>query len=158
MRCTFHTRAGTLCKNPRIPGKEFCVTHRQYTVRALIGAPLLHSAVYDNKMCIVRLSLARGAAIHEPMSDGWTPLHVAAFYGRPDAARTLLEHNARVDARADLGETPLHFAADRGHVAVARLLLEHGADPDARDNDDLAPMDYADTVELLTLLRGYLGG
>ena len=152
-RCPELTKARRRCKKACVPGKKFCAVHRQFTVRELADAPLLHSAIFDNKMRIVRLVLARGAFVNEPMGDGFTPLHVAARYGRADAVRLLLKHGARVEARDEDGETPLHLAADNNHLDVVMILLTLGnADPDAEDNDGLKPMDYADDEDVRVLL------
>lgn len=49
-------------------------------------------------------------------TDGWTPLHLAAFFGKADAARTLLNRGAEVNARStnSMENTPLHAAAAGG--------------------------------------------
>ncbi|MDQ2711825.1 MAG: ankyrin repeat domain-containing protein [Acidobacteriota bacterium] len=66
-------------------------------------------------------------------SDGWTPLHLAAFFGHPELAKALLNRGANVDARSTnaMKNTPLHAAAAGRNVNVIRLLLENGADVDA---------------------------
>jgi ankyrin repeat protein len=63
--------------------------------------------------------------------DGWTGLHLAAFFGHLDAARVLLDARASVHAvsQNSLTNTPLHAATAGKHPDVALLLLEHGADP-----------------------------
>ena len=47
--------------------------------------------------------------MHTP--EGWTALHYAAFYGRPEVVAALLERGAPVDARHPRGVTPLHRTA-----------------------------------------------
>jgi ankyrin repeat protein len=67
--------------------------------------------------------------------DGFTPLHLAAFFRRPDTARLLVDRGALVDvvARNDrLRVTPLQSAAAAREEETAALLLERGADPNAR--------------------------
>src|SRR4051794_18191705 len=61
--------------------------------------------------------------------DGWTPLHLAAFFGHLEAARLLLDGGADVSAVStnSLENTPLHAATAGRHSDVALLLLEHGA-------------------------------
>jgi hypothetical protein len=68
---------------------------------------------------------------------GATLLHVAAEYGRPDAAALLLDRGADVDARADVdgagasGQTALFHAVSQfgdAGLPAARLLLDRGAD------------------------------
>ena len=78
--------------------------------------------------------------------DGFTPLHLAAFFGQDDAARLLLEHgaDANVVARNEsLRVTPLHSAAAGGHAAIVRRLLEAGADADARQPGGFTPLHSA---------------
>ena len=43
---------------------------------------------------------------------GWTPLHLAAHYGRLDIVRLLVESGADIEARAldSVGSTPLRAA------------------------------------------------
>lgn len=69
---------------------------------------------------------------HSP--DGWTPLHLAAFFGQPATAIALLDRGAAVDARSTnrMVNTPLHAAAAGGQEALVELLLTHGADVNAR--------------------------
>lgn len=66
-------------------------------------------------------------------SDGWTPLHLAAFFGHRELAKALLNRKADVDARSTnaMGNTPLHAATAGGNVELARLLLENGANANA---------------------------
>lgn len=67
-------------------------------------------------------------------SDGWTPLHLAAFFGNLDLALKLIERGAEVDARSTnaMKNTPLHAAAAGRKTELVRLLLNEGADPNAR--------------------------
>lgn len=77
--------------------------------------------------------------------DGWTPLHLAAFFGHADTARALLNKGAAVDARStnSMQNTPLHAAAAGKHPGVAKLLIEHGAAVDARQHGGWAPIHSA---------------
>ena len=69
-----------------------------------------------------------------------TPLHVALYRGRTDAALLLLEHCADVDVRGIDDRTPLHMAVDRGLLEVTRVLVERGASINARDSSDRTPL------------------
>ena len=80
-------------------------------------------------------ALAHPGAVNAYAYDGWTPLHLAAFFGQLEAARQLLNAGADVHAvsRNSLQNTPLHAASAGKHAAIALLLLERGADPEAID-------------------------
>jgi len=77
--------------------------------------------------------------------DGWTPLHLAAFFGHVENARLLLAAGAGVNAesRNGLENTPLHAATAGRHQEVALLLLDHGADPSAVDAGGYTPLQIA---------------
>ena len=103
---------------------------------------VFEAAAFDELDRITEL-LAYGPALvdaHSP--DGFTALHLAAFYGREAAARLLLAHGAQVDARGRgwMTGTPLHSAASGRHTNVARVLLQAGADPDARQGGGWTPL------------------
>lgn len=67
--------------------------------------------------------------------SGFTPLHCAAIYNRPECARHLLECGADANARsAQFLNTPLHLTAIFGNSDVAEMLVKHGADELALDN------------------------
>ena len=78
--------------------------------------------------------------------DGFTPLHLAAFFGHEDAAKALLERGADANAVArhdTLTVTPLHSAAAGAHAGIVKLLLEAGADPNTRQGGGFAPLHAA---------------
>lgn len=74
-----------------------------------------------------RLAFARSG-------DGFTALHLAAFFGHESVARVLLEHHADPGAVAEnpMKVMPLHSAAAGRNLAIARVLLEHGAPVNAQ--------------------------
>ncbi|MEP6640398.1 MAG: ankyrin repeat domain-containing protein [Gaiellales bacterium] len=75
-------------------------------------------------------------------ADGFTALHLAAFFGQLEATAVLLEHGAVPDVVAANPSRvrPLHSAAAGGHAAIVGLLLERGADPDARQQGGYVPL------------------
>ena len=68
--------------------------------------------------------------------DGWQPLHLAAYFGRAEAARQLLDLDAPVDdcSRNPMQVTALHSAAAGSHSEIVWLLVASGARVDARQN------------------------
>jgi ankyrin repeat protein len=66
--------------------------------------------------------------------DGWTPLHLACFFGHPGVAGALIARGADVRAlsRNPMQNTPLHAAAAGRNRDAVRLLIEHGAEVNAR--------------------------
>ena len=77
--------------------------------------------------------------------DGYTPLHLAAFFGHADAVRLLLDRGAPVGAVAEnpMRVQPLHSAAAGGDTACVRLLVDAGADVNARQEGGFVPLHAA---------------
>ena len=89
-------------------------------------------------------------------ADGFTALHLAAFFGKVEAARELLAAGAspHVYGTNGLANQPLHAAAAGRHVEVCRVLLAAGADVAAAEHGGFTPLhqaaDHGD-VEMLEL-------
>jgi ankyrin repeat protein len=98
----------------------------------------------------LRRALKEAGAVNAYAYDGWTPLHLAAFFGRTDAARMLLDAGADVHAvsRNSLTNTPLHAAAAGKHTEIALLLLAHGAKSDPADAGGYTPLQIATQNQL----------
>jgi ankyrin repeat protein len=106
-----------------------------------------------------RLSELTGdaSAVRACSSDGFTPLHLASFFGHDDAVELLLERGADVNAvsRNPMRVMPLHSAVAGKHSGIARRLVAAGADVGARQQDGFTPLHEAaqngdgELVELL---------
>jgi ankyrin repeat protein len=90
--------------------------------------------------------------------DGFTPLHLAAFFGGAEAVRALLAMGVDPDADADntFRVHPIHSAsAVRDHDSV-RALLEAGANPNVRQQGGFTPLHTAAHHDDLDLARQLL--
>ncbi len=140
------------------------------TARALSGESAIITAVYHRQKEIANLLVARGAplsifeacaageieraerllaedatAVHAYSEDGWTPLHLAAFFGHAKLAELLLGAGADAKARSrnHNANTPLHAALAGNHKMAAGLLIGAGADMNAADSDGWRPLHLA---------------
>jgi uncharacterized protein len=77
--------------------------------------------------------------------DGFTPLHLAAFFGHVDIARLLIDLGADVEAvaRNRMRVRPLHSAAASRQLEIARLLVDAGADVNERQEHGFTPLHAA---------------
>lgn len=83
--------------------------------------------------------------------DGFTALHLAAFFGRADVVELLLENHADIHAVANNQTfaphaTPLHSAVARGDAHVVALLLNAGADANAKQHGGYTALHAAVTA------------
>lgn len=79
-------------------------------------------------------------------SDGWTPLHLAGFFGRDECAAFLIDNGAPLDAMSTNAtrNTPLHAAlAGATNPTLVRRLVFAGADVAARGETGIQPLHLA---------------
>ncbi len=101
------------------------------------GAPLdiFAAAAVGDIATIERLLQPPAAGLNAYSYDGWTPLHLAAFFGQRAAVERLMAAGADINAvsRNALRNTPLHAAVAGGHVEVSLLLINAAADVNVAD-------------------------
>ena len=125
------------------------VYHRQKEIVNLLvsrGAPLdLFEASAAGEVERVERLLGDRADVNTYSGDGWTPLHLAAFFGHTKIAELLLASDADIAARSRNanGNTPLHAALAGNHKFVAGVLIGRGADVNAADAAGWRPLHLA---------------
>lgn len=109
-------------------------------------APTVHEAAILGDVDVLDACLAEDASrLHMPSPDGWTPLHLAAHFGRENVARDLVARGADVHAVSKNAEanTPLHAAAAGAQPALVRFLVDAGAEVDRRAAGGNTPLHVA---------------
>uniref|UniRef100_A0A803XZ16 Oxysterol-binding protein n=1 Tax=Meleagris gallopavo TaxID=9103 RepID=A0A803XZ16_MELGA len=98
---------------------------------------LLHDARNGNAEEVKQLldTMSKGEIIFDinckgrsKSNMGWTPLHLACYFGHAVVVEDLLKAGAVVNVLNDMGDTPLHRAAFTGRKEVVMLLLQYNAD------------------------------
>ncbi|OPA78637.1 hypothetical protein BVG16_12300 [Paenibacillus selenitireducens] len=86
----------------------------------------IHAAIAGNHEHVVRTLIANGADINAKCEGKWrsgyTPLHVAGYFGRESIIKLLLENDADKTSLNDDGETAYTVAILKGHHESAELL------------------------------------
>ncbi len=78
-------------------------------------------------------------------ADGFTPLHFACFFSKPEIVYLLLQRGADPNAvaRNSMKVTPLHSATAARHLPIVKLLLTHGGSPNVRQQAGWTPLHSA---------------
>src|SRR5580658_1801588 len=112
----------------------------QARIQAIVDADpslaIFAAAMQGDAEQVEALLAANRSLVSAVSPDGWTPLHLAAFFGGADAARALLNKGASPAARSTnaMQNLPLHAAAAGRHAAMVKLLIEHGSPVSARQH------------------------
>lgn len=167
MKLVSHDRA---LANIRDASGVSAVLHAMYRGQAEIAAELalagasldVFEAAATGHVEKLEELLARDAdCLGSYSPDGWTPLHLAAFFGQERAVALLLERGAPVAAwsKNALANQPLHAAVAGNDTDTCRWLLDHGAPVDERQHGGFTPLHGAaqngnEAVATLLLQRG----
>ena len=124
--------------------------------------PLIHLAIAEAKMDVLRLLIERGADLNVRNGDGRLPLHdcfeldhddfarilldagavpdvcAAAAYGMHDKLQQILESDRKSANDLTTGESPLGWSAYGHQPESAKILLKHGAVADFPPYDTYA--------------------
>eukprot|EP00064_Thunnus_orientalis_P004059 superscaffoldBa00000358_g4070 len=86
-------------------------------------------------------------------SSGWTPLHLACYFGHRDVVEELLKAGADVNVQNNMGDTPLHKSAYTGRKEIVLLLLRYDACANIINGTAQIPKDVTDDDEIITMLE-----
>ncbi|KFM58288.1 hypothetical protein X975_25014, partial [Stegodyphus mimosarum] len=86
-------------------------------------------------------------------NHGWTPLHLASYFGHAKIADLLIKYGADVNVLNDTGDTPLHKAAYTGREELVLLLLSKNADVFIRNCEGQTARDISKNEDIWKLLK-----
>ncbi|CAH2253846.1 jg22179 [Pararge aegeria aegeria] len=84
---------------------------------------------------------------------GWTPLHLATYFGHKEVIEALMEAGADVDEVNDSGDTALHKASFIGNEELLILLLNYKADLNIMNGEGKTAIDVCKTQDVQRLLE-----
>jgi uncharacterized protein len=119
---------------------------RDFLLTRLPGLDIFEAAALGDCGRIERLLQQDGQIIHQASADGWSPLHLAAAFGGPQATALLLNHGADVNqlSRNPMQNQPLHACIALGrNCETAGLLIAHGAGINNAQAGGYAPLHQA---------------
>eukprot|EP00795_Rhopilema_esculentum_P002071 gene2071-17638_t len=115
-------------------------------VKDCFGQSLIE-AVKENDLYLVKMLLAKGAPVDAIDECGYTALHWAALYDRPECAHALLTHGSQrldVDVPDKDGYTALQLGIKLGHKDITQLLVTYGAEINGNQQNLPSPVELAE--------------
>jgi ankyrin repeat protein len=123
---------------------------------AALAGPIHKAARKGDQATVIALLKQNPDLVSSRDSLGYTPLHLAAKYDRPEIVALLLANGADVNAQSDVryvteyggmshyGESPLTLALQSYyHKEVVELLVTHGADVNVELSNANTPLSLA---------------
>jgi ankyrin repeat protein len=126
---------------------------RDFLLSRLPSLDLFEASAYGE---VSRIEPLLDHSVQETSPDGWTPLHLAAAFGGPQATAFLLANGADVK---QVSRNPAHNQALHACIALGRnletaqLLLDHGADVNATQAGGYTPLHQAAAAGLTEMAQ-----
>lgn len=89
-------------------------------------------------------------------NSGWSPLHLASYFGHKQVVEELLKAGADMNVQNKMGDTPLHKAALSGRKVseeIVLLLLRYDACATVINGSAQIPKDVTEDDEIITMLE-----
>jgi uncharacterized protein len=119
---------------------------RDFLLTRLAELDIFEASALGDCGRIERLLQQDAALVHQTSGDGWTPLHLAAAFGGPQATALLLAQGAQVNQLSSnpMRNQPLHacIALSRD-CETARILIAQGADVNMAQAGGYSPLHQA---------------
>ncbi|MFL6161163.1 MAG: ankyrin repeat domain-containing protein [Jatrophihabitantaceae bacterium] len=119
---------------------------------------VFEAAAFDDTERLAAVIEADADSVSDWSPDGWQPLHLAAYFGRAEAARLLLDADAPVaePSRNAMSVQPLHAATAGRHAELVWLLIASDAPVDVRQPGGWTPLHAAAANADLESIRALL--
>lgn len=111
------------------------LTFDEINVRDVHGQSLLHKAVYQNNLDLIKKLIDIGIDVNAQDIDGSTALHVASYEYGSDVIQCLLDAGADVKIFNRFRQTPILSAILGDNLEAIQLLLNAGSSLDEQDWD-----------------------
>ncbi|MGN4443428.1 ankyrin repeat domain-containing protein [Bacillus cereus group sp. MYBK79-1] len=97
---------------------------------------IVQVVISGNKEEVVEFIKTNPSAVNEFSDDGWTLLHLAAYFGQKELASFLLESGADIHSRAKnkSENTPLQAAIANKQSEFVAFLIEKGSDVNVKQS------------------------
>ncbi|XP_028395304.1 uncharacterized protein LOC114519378 [Dendronephthya gigantea] len=117
------------------------------------GWTVLHSAVTEGTLEIVKYLVQKGADLNGKKTNGSTVLHSAVAKGNLEIVKYLVEHDGDVNGRDTDGWTVLHSAITDGTLEIVKFLVEKGADINGKNTNGWTVLHSAVTEGALEIIK-----
>ena len=129
---------------------------RDFLLERLSGLDIFEASALGDCGRLEALVQQDGQLIQQVSVDGWTPLHLAAAFGGPEATAWLLDHGAQVNqfSRNPMRNQALHACIALGrNTETAAVLIGRGAELNTAQAGGYVPLHQAAAAGLVEMTR-----
>jgi len=138
-----------------------CYYHKPQVTQVIlkfISTITIHEACATGLLQHIQMMIEHKKDVVNELSDhGFTPLGIAAHFGKEDVVRLLLLHHANPNISSQNGYNtyPLHAALGINHDGITKMLIESGAEVNVLQYGGIAPIHLAaqhGNIDLIVIL------